>query len=428
MARPHPSRRILMIAYHFPPLTGSSGIQRTLQFVRHLPEFGWEPIVLTVHPRAYPNTSPDLLRDIPAHVPVIRAQAFDSARHFALAGRYPACLARPDRWISWLPAALHRGRQLIRTYRPRIIWSTYPIATAHAIGYRLHRASGLPWIADFRDPMAHEGYPEDPATWAAFKRIEEQVFSAAAGVSFTTPGALDFYRDRYPRYPGEPFKLIENGYAEENFAGLDEQAAAKGPLHPGRITLLHSGIVYRNERDPTHLFQALQTLRQQDLIHPDRFILRLRAHHNGDHLRTLIDRYQLQPLVELAPPLPYREALEEMLRADGLLILQAANCNQQIPAKLYEYLRARRPLLGLTDPAGDTARTLKNMGCRHLAPLDRPEQIAPTLLTLLKDMDAGIPTGPDSEVIRRYSRRQLTQTLASWLDNLSEPPETLPPP
>ena len=46
-------KRVLMIAFHFPPLAGSSGIQRTLRFARHLPQFGWEPLVLTAHPRAY---------------------------------------------------------------------------------------------------------------------------------------------------------------------------------------------------------------------------------------------------------------------------------------------------------------------------------------------------------------------------------------
>ena len=52
-------KRLMMVAYHFPPLAGSSGIQRTLNFVRHLPRFGWEPLVLTAHPRAYTRTSDD---------------------------------------------------------------------------------------------------------------------------------------------------------------------------------------------------------------------------------------------------------------------------------------------------------------------------------------------------------------------------------
>ncbi|HSQ81014.1 MAG TPA: glycosyltransferase, partial [Casimicrobiaceae bacterium] len=163
-------KRVLMIAYHFPPLAGSSGIQRTLRFVQHLPAFGWEPAVLTADPRAYERTSEDLDAEVPDGVQVERAFALDTARQLSIAGRYPGFLARPDRWMTWQYAAVRSGMKLIRRWRPDVIWSTYPIATAHVIGSVLHRRSGLPWIADFRDPMAQEGYPADPRIWQSFKR------------------------------------------------------------------------------------------------------------------------------------------------------------------------------------------------------------------------------------------------------------------
>ena len=94
-------KRVLMIAYHFPPLAGSSGIQRTLRFVQHLPAFGWEPSVLTADPRAYERTSDDLDAEVPPEVPVVCAFALDTARHLSVAGRYPGFLARPDRWLTW---------------------------------------------------------------------------------------------------------------------------------------------------------------------------------------------------------------------------------------------------------------------------------------------------------------------------------------
>src|SRR4249920_3622507 len=138
-------RRVLMVAYHFPPLAGSSGIQRTLRFVQHLPDFGWEATVLTVHPRAYERTSDDLMRDVPPETRIERAFAVDAARHLSLAGRYPRFLARPDRWISWRFAGIATGMRIVRDWRPQAIWSTFPIATAHVIGDALQRRSGLPW-------------------------------------------------------------------------------------------------------------------------------------------------------------------------------------------------------------------------------------------------------------------------------------------
>ncbi len=78
-----------------------------------------------------------------------------------------------------------------------------------------------------------------------------------------------------------------------------------------------------------------------------------------------------------------------MLTADGLLILQAANCNDQIPAKLYECLRTRRPILGLTDPLGDTGRALAAAGIDTVAPLDSPPAIAEAIERFIDLLEAG---------------------------------------
>ena len=75
-----------MVAFHFPPLQGSSGIQRTLRFVQHLPALGWQPIVLSAHPRAYADTNDELLAEIPAGTVVERPFALDTARHWPSRG------------------------------------------------------------------------------------------------------------------------------------------------------------------------------------------------------------------------------------------------------------------------------------------------------------------------------------------------------
>src|SRR5215510_13823207 len=93
--------KILMIAFHYPPLRGSSGIQRTLKFSRYLPDYGWQPIILTAKPQAYPQVGEDQLHEIPESVPVIRAFALDTARHLSFRGYYLRRMALPDRWVSW---------------------------------------------------------------------------------------------------------------------------------------------------------------------------------------------------------------------------------------------------------------------------------------------------------------------------------------
>lgn len=409
-----------MIAYHFPPLAGSSGIQRTLRFVQHLGEFGWQPIVLTAQPHAYERTSEDLMSDIPSGVVVERAFALDTARHLSIRGRYIAAMARPDRWVSWRLDGVRRGLQLVRRYRPDVIWSTYPIATAHLIGAALHRHTGLPWVADFRDPMAQDGYPPDPVTHRQFVDIETEAMRHAALNLFTTPGAARVYRSRYPE-AADRIAVLENGYDEESFAAVEAQARDLGPLQPGCLTLLHSGIVYPEERDPTRLMEALQRLHAQGVIAPGRFRIRFRAPVQHKLLDALAARFGVSTYVEIVPAVGYRDALLEMLRADGLLLLQAANCNEQIPAKAYEYLRAGRPILCLTDPAGDTAGLMRSAGMRSIARLDDADGIAAAIAAHVADIHNGKFTRPDPKTVEQASRRARTRALSELLDKITCP-------
>jgi len=407
-----------MIAFHFPPLAGSSGIQRTLRFVQQLPTYGWQPIVLTAHPRAYASTSADLLASIPPGTVVERAFALDTARHLAVGGRYPGFLARPDRWRSWALGAVPAGMRLIRRFRPDVIWSTYPIATAHLIGHHLHRLTGLPLVADFRDPMVQDGYPVDPKTYQSFERVERSVVQNAARVVFVTPSAQALYQIRYPGIAKERFALIENGYDEESFIEA-ERGLERTPLNPGCFTLLHSGIVYPSERDPTALFEALGRMKRDGRVNADSLRLRFRAPVHDDLLQRLAAQSNTSDLVEVLSPVPYALALQEMLRADGLLVMQGANCNAQIPAKLYEYLRAGRPILGLADPAGDTGRVLVEAGVDHVAALEIAHQVEAVMSRYLADTHLGGTAASLRRPLRDMSRRARTQALAEVFEAAS---------
>ncbi len=406
--------QVLMIAFHFPPMAGSSGIQRTLRFVQQLPRFGWQPVVLTVDPRAYERTSTDLARDIPAGTVVERAFALDTARHLAVGQRYLAAMARPDRWVSWKFDAVRTGMRMIKQHRPAAIWSTYPIATAHLIGAELQRRSGLPWIADFRDPMAQEGYPADPKDWQSFKLIEEGAMRQATCSTFTTPSAVRTYREHYPAAAARIVQL-ENGFDEESFAAAEAAGIDRGALHPTALTLLHSGIVYPSERNPEHLIAALGQLQRAGQIPSRGLRLRFRAAVHDELLQGLAAQHGVQALIETLPPLPYREALAEMLRADALLVMQGENCNEQVPAKVYEYLRARRPILCLADPKGDTAAVMREAGVQAIAKLESVDAIESLLPAFLQTVSDGSARLSSADVIEGASRMQRSATLAGLL-------------
>ena len=111
-------KRALLIAYHYPPISGSSGMQRTLKFSKYLAEFGWSCRVLTVSPVAYTATTDGQLNEIPGDVIVHRPWALDTARHLSVRGSYPGFLARPDRWRSWWFSAVPVGLAVIRKMKP----------------------------------------------------------------------------------------------------------------------------------------------------------------------------------------------------------------------------------------------------------------------------------------------------------------------
>ncbi len=405
----------LMVAYHFPPLAGSSGIQRTLRFVQHLPAMGWQPIVLSADERAYERCSMDLLQEIPPGTPVCRAFALDTARHLAVRGRYLSALARPDRWISWRFDGIRQGLRLIKHHHIRVIWSTYPIATAHVIGAALHRRTGLPWVADFRDPMAQEGYPEDPLTWRRFAAIEAEAASHASLLCFTTRSAAATYRARYPS-ASDRIVVLENGYDEPSFARAEAETTDRSALNPGRLTLLHSGIVYPSERDPTKLFQALGTLKADDPGTAAQLLIRFRAAVAEELLRELARQYKVEDLIEILPPVSYAQALAEMLRADALLVMQGANCNEQVPAKVYEYLRAGRPIIALTDPAGDTWGVLDEAGVKAVGRLDDAQAIGCMLTRFARDPQSGwLPT---PSAVASASRTARSAALVQHLNRL----------
>ena len=412
------NRRALLIAYHYPPVKVSSGIQRTLKFSAYLRENGWEPMVLTISPRAYEQTSDDQMAEIPEGMLVERAFGLDTSRHLAIGKRYPGWLAQPDRWVSWFPAAVWRGMSMIRRHRPSVIMSTYPIATAHLIGWSLQRLSGLPWVADFRDSMTEPGYPRDPRTWRIHRRLEAAVVRRCASAIFTTPGTLEMYAERYPEKPASAWSVIENGFDEENFRDAQSGFEANPLGQPGQLTLIHSGILYPEERDPKPFFAALRMLKDSGEIDANRLQVILRATGSDQLYQPMLTELGIADIVKLAPTINYRDALREMLAAEGLILFQASMCNHQIPAKLYEYLRAGRPIFSLTDPIGNTANSLRAAEANDIVNITDAADIAAGLRRFLARLKDGSANGVRSEIANLHSRRSRTRELAALFEQV----------
>jgi hypothetical protein len=241
-----------------------------------------------------------------------------------------------------------------------------------------------------------------------FHWIEAKAVAHCSRIILTAPGALSLYQERFMATDPNFWQLINNGYDKVIFDQLDQKQPLQVSATAERtepFVLLHSGVIYPSERDPTKLFAAIAQLKREKKLNANMLVLRLRATGHDHIYQPLLVELDITDMVLLEPPIPYKDALQEMFEVDGLLLLQASNCDYQIPAKAYEYIRVNKPILGLMPRDGDTGLLLQQVGISSIAPLNDQEQIAQALLSfvshLLSDDFSGLP----QEQIEQYSRQ-----------------------
>lgn len=411
--------RVLIVAYHFPPLQGSSGILRTLKFVKYLRQFGVTPTVLTAATRAYPKIDNALLAQVPSDVEVVRAFALDTQHHLSIGGKYPALLSLPDRYATWIPFGILSGLRVIKRLRIQAIFSTYPVASAHVIGLNLARKTGLPWIADFRDPMWDEFSTGDSKMiLKSRKSVEANVVRHCRHAVLNTPGMHRTFLRRYPETDPSSFSVIPNGFDEADFQDLKPAQRFQG----APITLIHAGLLERADRDPGPFMKAVRLLLDRGEIAPENFQVQMVASVHDAEYQKEVAGLGLASIIHFLPPVPYGKGLQMMSEADILLLFQGPSCNEQVPAKLYEYMRIGKPIFAVTTPEGETGRLVANSGAGEVVSHDRPEAIADALTRWIRNIrQGGSPPKASPKMAMGFSRLHQARTLAGLLDVASRP-------
>jgi glycosyltransferase involved in cell wall biosynthesis len=399
-------KKVLVIAYHFPPQTGSSGILRTLKFVRYLPELGYEPIVLTVNPRAYQKTDGYLLSQIPEATIVQRAFAIDTRRHLAFRGSYFQFMALPDPIAAWIPAGILTGINLIRRHKIDIVFSTYPISGAHVIGRIVSRMTRRPWVADFRDHMWDETSQLSSSELKLRQMIESATARCANHIVVTTDGMRRLFLDRYQELADDRVSVIENGFDEYDFENITISKQANKPCR-----LIHAGLLEPSFRDPIPFFHAVKL--SENKINQDDVVVDLLAPGNEEKYQQEIVRLGLSNLIRILPAVPYHEGLKKMAEADVLLLFQGPGYNELIPAKLYEYFRIGRPILAFAPEDSDTARLIRCLHAGEIVPIDRSQAIANVLAEWIRNIRQGFSLPAiRPEKIAKFSRKSQAAALA----------------
>jgi glycosyltransferase involved in cell wall biosynthesis len=412
-------KHVLVVAFHFPPESSSSGVLRTSKFVRYLPEFGWKVSVLTVDSRAYAQTDDSLMKDVPTSIDVIRTPYLQLHRLFSIGRWYPSAFAIPDTWSGWYPYAVRAGLRHCAQSPIDAVYSTSPHATAHLIAQSIARRLHIPSIVDFRDPW-YEMPPEPGKTWLMSQTsriLESMVVRRARYVIASTPEFCRTMQERYPKIDPARIVCIPNGYDNADFSGLGTPVDNKSD----RLVMVHTGNINSLFRDPRSLLDAIGRQIRGGRLAAKEILLRFLG--PGDYsqhasLKDCIARNGLQESVQFVDRIQYAECVRIMTEADLLLLLQASpDTVSLVPTKLYEYLRVRRPILALIW-RGATSAVLESLGGGWSCDPSSDAQLDACLDQLLKSWRAGQlqAHATQSQGIQRYDRRHLTCELAKRLD------------
>ncbi len=404
-------RRALVIAYYFPPL-GGAGVQRTLKFVKYLPEFGWRATVVSTRSRLYRTHDADLRDEIPAGTRVVRPPALPAARWLVIAlnkvgiKRPQPWIAWPDGGIGWTPMALAAAWREIRRQRPDVIYSSSSPYGGHLVALVLQRLTGIPWVADFRDEWAYNPHLlGQPRLLARLSRIAERAIARRAARIVV---AADYFRLAGDAADA-PRATIPNGVDPADLP------AADGSPPADRFRLSFVGTLY-GPIDLAPVMAALERLVADGAIDPARFELRIVGNVMIAGLAAP-DGIRMEQTGYVS----HARAVAEMRDASALL-LYVPEESLAPSGKLFEYLAAERPVLCVTRPDNLAARLVEEWDAGvAAAPSDVPA-VAGALHTLYARWDAGTlspPAGARERVLARYSRRELTRQLAGVLDDVT---------
>lgn len=408
-----------MVAFAFPPYNSGSGGLRAYNFYKYLPQYGWRAHVLTVKENVYDFVDSTFKLNISDDV--TRVFCFDAKRKLSIKGRYPAVLAFPDRYSSWLPSGLIAGMKIVRKEPILALYSTLQIPTAHLIGLGLKKLTGLPWIAEFRDPWIEDYLPNSSSFRSRIEgRLEKNIVESADIVLLTTNSLRDYFLRRYKHVDPNRFRVIYNGFEENYFAHILAEAPSREKEY---FNLIHAGAINGEFRNPYPVMKALSELISEEAI-PSKE-LRLTFIGSGEYtasqgfLRDVSD-LGLEKQINIIDRLPYELCIKWLQSADILLLLQySQEVEMLIPAKTFEYLRIGNPILALADE-GETKQLIESCNAGWAKNPDDIQGIKNTIYQIYDTYRKGIAwQGPSKEKVTEYSREILTGKLAAFLEELS---------
>jgi glycosyltransferase involved in cell wall biosynthesis len=448
--------KVLVIAYRFPP-QGGGGVQRTLKFVKYLPQWGWLPVVHTVCNPYWPLRDDTLLGEVPLGVRVYRTRTVEFERLQGAAGslfaegerrrddghggaaappRTPSLLRRsckavvnvihrrmliPDPQVVWILPAFLKSLYIIRQAGAALIYTSSPPNSMQVLGLLLKRATKMPWVADFRDPWTEgirrkQAYQGNRGRQWVEEALERAVLTRADHVVVTTEKTMDQFLGKYPLVSAEKFSVITNGFDPADSASTP---SALPLLDAREFNLTLTGNV-EAMFDARPFFRTLRELLDEDAEIWSRLRVNFIGTKRGkydDYLR----QHHLDGYVRYIGYVPHATSLRYLAESDVLFLCQIPvyeSASTKLSGKLFEYLHMRKPILALTLP-GLTADILSRSGLGIVVDPNDRAGIKKALCHLYLQHKVGhTPVVPDDAYIDSFNRIHQTQRLSRIFERL----------
>jgi len=434
-----------MIAYSFPP-AGGGRVMRSMKFVKYLAQFSWEPIVLTVKKPIVSHYDTALVSEIPDSVKITRTPSleFDWKRILfkkdltkgsphtgakkkatqpflqRIARRLKWWFFFPDSRSGWIPFCVFSGYRLIKKEAIDVIYVSAEPFSAFISGVLLKKLTHKPLVLDFRDEwvgFSKEYFPDKPNFIVKLERIVEAWFvrNADRVISVTEPIILEFHR-RYPNENKEKFACITNGFDPEDFYNKETAWI------PHEIfTIVYAGSLYDN-RTPADFLKALN----QCLSTEPNFFSQIKLRFLGEISPNIINQTRMLSTdklsIEISGFLPHQKALETMAQSDLLLYIEDRNpvSARILPAKLFEYLALRIPILALAEE-GEVKKVIEQSETGVVFSSHDTDSICAYLLSSVRNFKKNTqhPLPKKEEYLQRFSRINTTMQLTKHFSQIT---------
>lgn len=433
-------KKVLVISYYWPP-SGGAGVQRWLKFTKYLPGFGWLPVVYTPENPEAPIDDPSLLQDIHPRTEVVKRPIWEPYTlykrfvgmkegerinaGFLSEGEKPprkeglsvwirGNLFIPDARKFWVRPSVRFLTGYLKENPVDAVVSTGPPHSMHLIAEAIHRRLGIPWIADFRDPWTEiDFYDQLRLTRRSdrkHRQLEKKVLNGADSVVVVGNTMAERFRLLAPVEP----VVIPNGFDEADFQQERDPS-------PDTFSIVHVGAMNRDRNHPAFWKAVAELVKEHQEFSG---VLKIRLVGKLDHevLRSMKE-HQLDGYAEITPSLPHDRVIPLLQTASVLYlpINNTPNARSIATGKLFEYLSARRPVLGIGPPDGDAAAILKECKAGEMVGFEDVNGVKELL-----DRWAGLHRKGKLEIPRttigQYSRKNLTGKYAGLLNQITASP------